>query len=122
MFCHICPSFRIYYVKWIFEVGKLQDSQKSRYNQYAETRNEGLTGRQDVNMIDRVKEVISFDSNEILLETTRGMLSFRGEDLHVKRLTLEKGEVDLEGNICELKYSDTHSVKDAGSFFGKLFK
>lgn len=129
MFCHICPSFRIYYVKWIIEVGKLQDSQKSRYNQYAETRNEGLTGRQDVNMIDRrkaavsgVKEVISFDSNEILLETTRGMLSFRGEDLHVKRLTLEKGEVDLEGNICELKYSDTHSVKDAGSFFGKLFK
>ena len=110
-------------------MGKLQDSQKSRYNQYAETRNEGLTGMQDVNMFDRrkaavsgVKEVISFDSNEILLETTRGMLSFRGEDLHVKRLTLEKGEVDLEGNICELKYSDTHSVKDAGSFFGKLFK
>ncbi len=104
----------------------MQDSQKSRYNQYAETRNEGLTGRQDVSMFDRrkaavsgVKEVISFDSNEILLETTRGMLSFRGEDLHVKRLTLEKGEVDLEGNICELKYSDTHSVKDAGSFSGR---
>lgn len=69
-----------------------------------------------------VKEVISFDSNEILLETTRGVLGFRGENLHVKRLTLEKGEVDLEGDINELKYTDTHSVKDAGSFLGKLFK
>lgn len=107
----------------------MQDSQKSRYNHYSEARNEGIQGRHDVNMADRgrasvtgVKEVISFDSNEILLETTRGMLAFRGENLHVKRLTLEKGEVDLEGDINELKYSDTHSVKDAGSFLGKLFK
>ncbi len=107
----------------------MQDSQKSRYNHYSETRDEGIHGRHDVSMADRgraavsgVKEVISFDSNEILLETTRGMLAFRGENLHVKRLTLEKGEVDLEGNIDELKYSDSHSVKDAGSFLGKLFK
>ena len=69
-----------------------------------------------------VKDVLSFDIHEILLETEQGMLMIKGSELHVNRLTLEKGEVDLEGNICELKYSDTHSVKDAGSFFGKLFK
>lgn len=107
----------------------MQDSQKSRFNHYSETREENINSRHDVNMLDRkraavsgVKEVISFDSNEILLETTRGVLGFRGENLHVKRLTLEKGEVDLEGDINELKYTDTHSVKDAGSFLGKLFK
>lgn len=90
---------------------------------------EDMNVRHDVAMYDRkkasvsgVKEVISFDSNEILLETTRGILGFCGENLHVKRLTLEKGEVDLEGDINELKYTDTHSVKDAGSFFGKLFR
>lgn len=107
----------------------MQDSQRSRSNYYSETRDQGINGRHDVSMYDRgrasvtgVKEVVSFDSNEILLETTRGALAFRGEGLHVKRLTVEKGEVDLEGQISELKYSDSHSVKDAGSFFGKLFK
>lgn len=107
----------------------MQESQKSRFNHYSEAREENMNSRHDLNMSDRkrasvsgVKEVISFDSNEILLETTRGVLGFRGENLHVKRLTLEKGEVDLEGDIDELKYTDTHSVKDAGSFLGKLFK
>lgn len=106
----------------------MQDSQISRRNQYSETREQG-GGRHDVCMYDRgrasvtgVKEVVSFDSNEIVLETTRGALIFRGEQLHVKRLTLEKGEVDLDGNICELKYTDSHTVKEVGSFFGKLFK
>lgn len=107
----------------------LQDSQISRRNQYSETREQGIGGRHDVCMYDRgrasvtgVKEVVSFDSNEIVLETTRGALIFRGEQLHVKRLTLEKGEIDLDGDICELKYTDTHTVKEVGSFFGKLFK
>ncbi len=65
-------------------------------------RDQGINGRHDVTMYDRgrasvtgVKEVVSFDSNEILLETTRGALAFCGEGLHVKRLTVEKGEVDL---------------------------
>lgn len=107
----------------------MQDSQKNRMSYYPETREQGAGGRHDVTMHDRsratvtgVREVISFDCDEILLETTRGMLAFCGNDLHVKRLTLEKGEVDLEGEICDLKYSDSHSVKDAGSFFGKLFR
>lgn len=107
----------------------MQDSQKNRFNQYSEARDGGINSRHNVNMSDRgrasvtgVREVISFDSNEILLETTKGILGFRGDNLHVKRLTLEKGEVDLEGDIDELKYSDTHSVKDAGSFLGKLFR
>ena len=98
-------------------------------NYYSETRDQGINGRHDVSMYDRgrasitgVREVISFDSKAILLETTKGSLAFYGEGLHVKRLTLEKGEVDLEGQICELKYSDSHFSKDGGSFFGKLFK
>lgn len=107
----------------------MQESQKGKYSYYSDAKDEGMYSRHDVSMNDRrkavvsgVKEVISFDNNEILLETTKGMLAFRGENLHVKRLTLEKGEVDLEGDIDELKYSENHSIKDAGSFFGKLFK
>ena len=108
----------------------MQDSQRSRLNPYSETRDQkNFNATHDIKIFGRkrasvtgVKEVISFDSNEILLETTGGMLAFEGENLHVKRLTLERGEVDLEGEVCELKYSDSHSAKNAGSFFGKLFR
>ena len=46
-----------------------------------------------------VADVLAFDLNEVLLETNQGMLMIKGNDLHVKRLSLEKGEVDLEGKI-----------------------
>ena len=41
-----------------------------------------------------IVDVLSFDVNEILLETEQGMLLIKGKDLHVNRLSLEKGEVD----------------------------
>ena len=46
-----------------------------------------------------VVDVLSFDVAEILLETELGMLLIKGHDLHVNRLTLEKGEIDIEGRI-----------------------
>ena len=49
-----------------------------------------------------VLDVLSFDINEILLETEQGMLMVKGSDLHVNRLSVEKGEVDLAGNIDSL--------------------
>ena len=49
--------------------------------------------------INGVNDVISFDIHEILLDTEQGMLMIKGDDLHVNRLTLEKGEVDVDGRI-----------------------
>ena len=42
-----------------------------------------------------IVDVLSFDVAEILLETELGMLLIKGNDLHVNRLSLEKGEVDV---------------------------
>ena len=53
-----------------------------------------------------VADVISFDITEVLLETEQGMLMIKGADLHVNRLTLEKGEIDIEGRIDSLAYSE----------------
>ncbi len=73
--------------------------------------------------INGVSDVLSFDINEILLETDQGMLMIKGNDLHVNRLTLEKGEVDVEGKIDSLTYSETAGYAAKGeSFFTKLFK
>ena len=53
-----------------------------------------------------VREVVSFDAKEVILNTTMGALIIRGNDLFVRRLTVEKGEVDLEGIIDSFVYSD----------------
>ena len=74
-------------------------------------------------IISGVKEVISFDPNEIILDTEQGMLMVKGSDLHVNRLNLEKGEVDLSGNIDSVSYSDVQSsIKHQENIFGKLFR
>lgn len=56
--------------------------------------------------INGVNDVLSFDVHEILLETEQGMLMIKGNELHVSRLTLEKGEVDIDGRIDSFTYSD----------------
>ncbi|WP_296116889.1 sporulation protein YabP [uncultured Eubacterium sp.] len=71
-----------------------------------------------------ISDILSFDVNEILLETEMGMLMIRGMDLHVNRLTLEKGEVDLSGKIDSIQYSDVNKAKNGQgeSLLGRLFK
>ncbi len=74
-------------------------------------------------ILNGVIDVLSFDVGEILLETELGMLMIKGSDLHVSRLTLEKGEVDIEGRIDSLVYSDVKKAsKQAESLLGRLFK
>ena len=48
-----------------------------------------------VGNITGIKDVISFDLNTILLETQCGMVTVKGHDLHVSRLSVEKGEIDI---------------------------
>ena len=70
-----------------------------------------------------VADEISFENTEELLETEQGMLMIKGADLHVNRLTLEKGEIDIEGRIDSLAYSEVTSFqKQSESLIGRLFK
>ena len=70
-----------------------------------------------------VNDVISFDSNEIILDTESGLLLLRGEELHISHLTLEKGEVHVDGHVDSLTYSEANKTsKQAEKFFGRLFK
>lgn len=70
-----------------------------------------------------VSDVISFDIAEVLLETELGMLQIKGADLHVSRLSLEKGEIDLEGRIDSIQYSEVSDFKKTGeSLLNRLFR
>ena len=68
-----------------------------------------------------ILDVLSFDLSEVMLETELGMLQVQGKDLHVNRLNLEKGEVDIDGQIESFRYSDVTGISGK-SFWGKLFK
>lgn len=69
-----------------------------------------------------VSDVISFDEKDILLLTQSGKLSIKGEQLHVKRLNLEKGEVDIEGKIDSLLYMTKNAEKTGESFFKRMLR
>ena len=70
-----------------------------------------------------ILDVISFDENTIVLDTIMGLLTIRGKYLHVSRLSLEKGEVDLSGNIDSVSYSEVHTgAKQGENLFSKLFR
>ena len=74
-------------------------------------------------VINGVNDVLSFDIHEILMETEQGMLMIKGDDLHVNRLTLEKGEVDIDGKIDSFTYSDVAGAGHKGeSLLSKLFR
>ncbi len=82
----------------------------------------GLMNRKSL-ALSGVRNVDSFDSEEFLLETEMGYLLIKGENLHLRTLNLEQGQVSIEGKINEVGYLDDYQpgMKVRG-FFGKLFK
>lgn len=66
-----------------------------------------------------VKDVVSFNEQEVLLLTEGGELAISGEELHITKLNLDDGVVALEGEIISLDYDDPQ-VK--GSLFKRMFR
>ena len=73
--------------------------------------------------ISGVEDVDSFDEDTIILYTEIGMLTIKGAQLHINKLSVETGEVVVEGEIDSVTYSDADSAKSRGiGFIGKLFR
>ena len=70
-----------------------------------------------------VNAVISFDPNEVLLDTEQGMLLIKGKELNVTKLAMDKGEVEIDGRVDSFTYSDMKpGLKGENGFFDRLFK
>ncbi len=70
-----------------------------------------------------IEDVDSFDEESISLFTDTGMLTVKGEELHINKLSVESGEVSIEGHIDSLVYSDEESGKTRGiGFLARLFR
>ena len=68
-----------------------------------------------------ILDVESFDDDKIIAYTTEGQMTVKGADLKINRLSVEDGELEIEGIIDSLEYSDTHQTSGAG-IWSKIFK
>lgn len=66
-----------------------------------------------------VTDVIRFDEYEIGMETADGEMTVEGSDLHISRLSLETGDVHIEGSVSAIRYDDADSGKKKGGLFRK---
>ena len=67
-----------------------------------------------------ITEVESFDDGMVVLHTTRGTLVVRGDGLHLQLLSLDGGQVHVDGTVNSLTYED-HGGSQAGGFLARLF-
>ncbi len=66
-----------------------------------------------------VKDVESFDEAVVVLRTVRGLLVVRGDKLQLQALSIDGGQISVNGLIDSLSYEEEQ--KTAG-FFRRLFR
>lgn len=69
-----------------------------------------------------VLDVLSFDDQIVIIETELGLLTVKGEDLRINKLSIDTSEVVVEGDIYNMGYSEKDMDKKSGSLLGKIFK
>ncbi len=67
-----------------------------------------------------VESMLSFDETSVVMQTNAGLLSVEGENLSVKKLDLQGGEVVIEGKVNAVYYPMGKAEKT--SFFSKIFR
>lgn len=82
-----------------------------------------LEGREKLALLG-VVDVISFDDQNVMLNTVCGNLQIEGASLHIHVLDLERGIVEMDGRIDSMIYYESANDTDQtrSGFFGKLFR
>lgn len=78
-----------------------------------------LEGRERLT-ISGVEDVESFNEQQVVAVTSRGTLIISGTSLHIERLSLDMGELLIEGEVAELRYEDAPAQR-GGGIFSRLF-
>ena len=76
-----------------------------------------LSGRERLTL-SGVEDVTGFDESAVLLTTSLGALSVRGQGLHIEKIDLDAGQLELRGKIVELGYDEP---AQGGSFWSRIF-
>ncbi len=70
-------------------------------------------------VISGVKDVISFDEETVMLDTTLGKMVIKGDNLHIMNFNNESGDITGEGKVHAMIYT---ADEKSGGFFSKLFR
>lgn len=77
-----------------------------------------LSGRESLT-VSGVEDVERFDETEIVMNTSLGVLIVTGDSLHIGKLSLDGGELHVDGRIDSLLYEDTD--RPSGGLLSRLF-
>ena len=77
-----------------------------------------VTGRERL-IVSGVEDVERFDETGIVMSTSAGTLVVTGEGLHIGKLSLDGGELYVDGRIDSVVYEDDGPGQ--GGFFSRLF-
>ena len=71
-----------------------------------------------------VNDVLSFDDQVVIVDTELGLLTVKGENIRINKLSLDTAEVIIEGEISSLAYSQNKQDKggSGGTLLSKIFK
>lgn len=72
--------------------------------------------------ISGVLDVLSFDDQIVIIETELGLLTVKGEDLRINKLSIDTSEVVVEGDIYNMGYSEKEMDKKSSGLLSKIFK
>lgn len=76
-----------------------------------------LEGREHLS-VSGVEEVESFDESSIVMHTSQGTLVVSGEGLHIEKLSLDGGDLRVEGTVDSLVYEEGR--RERGGFLSRL--
>ena len=77
-----------------------------------------LIGREQLT-VSGVEDVERFDETVIVMSTAAGTLVVSGEHLHIGKLSLDGGELHVDGQIDAVSYED--AGEERTGFFRRLF-
>lgn len=68
-----------------------------------------------------IKDVLSFDDEIVVVESELGLLNIKGNDLKVNKISVETGDVIIDGTIRAIEYSDK-DINSKQGLMSKIFK
>ncbi len=99
----------------------IQEERKTTYKENMNTLQNLILENREKLTISGVIDVLSFDDQIVIVETELGMLTVKGEDLRINKLSIDTQDIIIEGNISSLLYSEKEEKKNS-SLLGKIFK
>ena len=99
----------------------INNSGEERRNR--KTHNVNLFNRRQMT-VSGVIRVDHFNENMIVIVTEVGQMTIEGLNLHISKLSLETGDMNIDGDVTGIFYSDAADSADGKSskFLSKLFK